>query len=261
LNKKERLKMSTELYNDGEHKCIAFYDLDGGAQSNQFLIIDGNHAAFLNPGGDVLYKELLMSSQRYISTKSLDYIITAIQSPDILCHFQKWLVGNHCKIVIPALWERFIIHNETENDIRNHFILIPDSGMTLKLGNAKLKAIPAHFLRAVGNFQFYDPISKIFFSGEMGASLFLRYSEKVDQPIEDFEAHIHNIEAFHRRWMVNHKICQYWVNMIRELDIEWLVPQYGRPFKGKAMIENFLKWVEELECGTDLVTQENYKVP
>ncbi len=253
--------MLTELYNDGNHKCIAFYDLDRGAQSNQFLILDGNHAAFINPGGDLLYKDLLMSSQKYISTKSLDYIISSQQSPDILCDFQKWLVGNNCKIVIPALWERFIIQYQTQNDLKNRFILIPDSGMNLQIGNAILKAIPAHFLRAEVNFQFYDPISKIFFSGEMGASLFLRYSEKVDQPIEDFEAHIHNIEAFHRRWMVNKKVCQYWVNMVRDLDIEWLVPQYGRPFKGKAMIERFLKWIEGLECGTDLVTQQNYKVP
>ncbi len=253
--------MSTELYNDGNHKCIAFYDLDRGAQSNQFLILDGNHATFINPGGDLLYKDLLMSSQKYISTKSLDYIISSQQSPDILCDFQKWLVGNNCKIVIPALWERFIIQYQTQNDLKNRFVLIPDCGTNLQIGNAILKAIPAHFLRAEVNFQFYDPISKIFFSGEMGASLFLRYSEKVDQPIEDFEAHIHNIEAFHRRWMVNKKVCQYWVNMVRNLDIEWLVPQYGRPFKGKAMIERFLNWIEGLECGTDLVTQQNYKVP
>jgi len=48
--------------------------------------------------------------------------------------------------------------------------------------------------------------------------------------------------------------------MVRGLDIEW-IPQHGKSFKGKDMVERFLKWVEGLQCGIDLVTQETYQIP
>ena len=84
---------------------------------------------------------------------------------------------------------------------------------------------------------------------------------KFDQTVEDFDAHIPHMEGFHKRFMSSRKICRLWVNMVRKLDIEWIVPQHGASFKGKDMVERFLAWVEDLECGVDLMTQENYRVP
>ena len=40
--------------------------------------------------------------------------------------------------------------------------------------------------------------------------------------------------------------------MVRELDIEIIAPQHGAFFKGKALVERFLSWCEELSCGLDL---------
>mgnify|MGYP000730501684 CR=1 FL=1 len=31
-------------------------------------------------------------------------------------------------------------------------------------------------------------------------------------------------------------------------------------FKGKKVIAQFLSWIEQLECGTDLMTQKDYRV-
>jgi flavorubredoxin len=49
--------------------------------------------------------------------------------------------------------------------------------------------------------------------------------------------------------------------MIRQLDVEWIVPQHGASFKGKEMVNKFLDWLEALECGTDLMTEADYQVP
>ena len=38
---------------------------------------------------------------------------------------------------------------------------ILDEGMNLELGSIDLMAVPAHFLHAEGNFQFYDPHSRM----------------------------------------------------------------------------------------------------
>jgi flavorubredoxin len=49
--------------------------------------------------------------------------------------------------------------------------------------------------------------------------------------------------------------------MVRKLDLEMIVPQHGRPFVGKEMIEKFLGWFEELECGIDRLTAKSYSIP
>jgi flavorubredoxin len=48
--------------------------------------------------------------------------------------------------------------------------------------------------------------------------------------------------------------------MVRTLDIEWIVPQHGRPYRGQS-ITHFLDWVENLQCGLDLINQHTYRIP
>jgi flavorubredoxin len=40
-----------------------------------------------------------------------------------------------------------------------------------------------------------------------------------------------------------------------------IVPQHGAIFKGKEMVERFINWVENLQVGVDLLTQEKYRIP
>jgi flavorubredoxin len=49
--------------------------------------------------------------------------------------------------------------------------------------------------------------------------------------------------------------------MVRGLDIEWIVPQHGQAFRGKAMVKRFIDWVETLDCGIDLMTPEIFRLP
>ena len=122
-----------------------------------------------------------------------------------------------------------------------------------------IKAVPAHFMHSEGNFQFYDPVSKILFSGDMGASI-VKHDE-ADVPVEDFKEHIPLMEGFHKRYMISNKICRFWVHMVRQMDVESIVPQHGRAFRGKKMVNEFLGWIENLPCGVDIMTQDNYRAP
>jgi flavorubredoxin len=49
--------------------------------------------------------------------------------------------------------------------------------------------------------------------------------------------------------------------MARGLEMDYLVPQHGCYFKGKVAINAFLDRIETLECGIDLFTQDNYRIP
>lgn len=262
--------MAIELYKDENHTCLAFENLvtGEGVQSNQFLITHKKHTALLDPGGDLTYTPLFMEIIRHISVKDLDYVIASHQDPDIISSLDKWMTYTNCKVVCSKLWARFLPHLLPKHLEQvpqfqhggnfNRIVAIPDEGMNLMLGDAVIKAIPAHFLHSVGNFQFYDPISKILFSGDLGASM---VDSGLDQPVADFERHIPYMEGFHRRYMVSNRACRLWAKMIRQLDIEMIVPQHGPSFKGKEMCNKFIDWVETLQCGIDIMDESVYRIP
>jgi flavorubredoxin len=248
--------MAIELFNNGTHQCLMFDDLvddEAGiaVQSNQFLIVDNGHGALLDPGGNMTYNGLLMEMHNYFPPKKLEYILASHADPDIIASINKWMIHSDCKIAISKLWARFVPHFCSVGNIDGRIISIPDEGMKFFLGDSTIKAIPAHFMHSEGNFQFYDPTSKILFSGDMGA----------DTPVQDFNAHIKYMDGFHRRYMISNKINRYWVNMVRQMDVEWIVPQHGKSFKDKKMVNQFLDWIEVLPCGIENMTQEHYRVP
>ena len=81
------------------------------------------------------------------------------------------------------------------------------------------------------------------------------------KPVEDFAAHVSSMQEFHQRYMGSNQACRLWVNMVRKLDMEMMIQQHGRPFIGKEIINDFLDWFSELECGMDLIDQSNYQIP
>jgi len=252
--------MSIELYNNNGHVNISFPDLVkdvASVQSNQFLIVNDGHAALIDPGGELTYNGLYMAVSNYVKIKDLDYVLASHQDPDIVASINRWLSATNCKLVCPEIWDRFIPHFTRPGKMDGRLISVPDQGANIPIGKSIIKAIPAHFMHSEGNFHFYDPLSKILFSGDMGANI---NSGDLDTPFSDISEALPFITGFHERYMNSNRVCRYWANMIRTLDVEWMVPQHGRSFKGKKVIGQFLSWIEQLECGTDLMTQKDYRV-
>lgn len=256
--------MAVELYNDGKHVCLAFYDLvdeahDHAVQANQFLIVDNGYGALIDPGGNITYNALLMAMGQYFSSRQLNYIFASHADPDIIASVNKWFVASQCKVLISQLWTRFVPHFTTGRDIADRLVGIPDEGMNIPLGNCIVKAVPAHFMHSEGNFQFYDPVSRILFSGDLGVSL-MDHME-AEKPVADFAAHVPKMVGFHRRYMIANKVTKFWAQMVRGLDIEQIVPQHGQRFVGKEMCGKLIDWIESEPCGVDLLTQDAYRVP
>lgn len=257
--------MADELFNNGRHICIKFSDLSDtessptAVQSNQFLIVSDGHGALIDPGGNMTYNALVVGIGKYFHFRKLEFILASHQDPDIVASINKWMIGTSCQVIAPVIWERFLPHFCSAGNTENRIIGIPDAGMNISLGNAKIKAIPAHFLHSEGNFQFYDVTSKILFSGDLGASLV--HHDLAALPVTQFEEHLPSMLPFHQRYMTSNKACRYWAQMVRNLDIESIVPQHGRAFVGKLMVNQFISWVENLECGIDLMNQSNYQIP
>jgi flavorubredoxin len=124
--------------------------------------------------------------------------------------------------------------------------------MALDMGGAKMLLLPAHFLHSPGNLQVYDTVSRILYSGDLGASLGQPYRE-----VPDFEGHVRYMEGFHKRYIAGNKAMKLWAAMVRKLDVETIAPQHGAVFRGKDMVKKFVDWCDGLSCGLDLIESLN----
>lgn len=114
--------------------------------------------------------------------------------------------------MISRIWERFAPHFTKVGKTENRVIGVPDQGAHLPLGQTELVLLPAHFMHAEGSFHFYDPISKILFSGSLGVSMAFRCGS----PQADHRSgRPPRMEGFHRRYMVSNKILRLWARMAR----------------------------------------------
>lgn len=252
----ETALLGRTLYQEGDHINALFADFSHGlaVQSNQFLIAHGGVGMVLDPGGPKIYPDVLAQTERFLPRRALKYVFLSHQDPDIGTSLNAWLLDTPAQAVISTLWARFIPHFAVERLLLHRLKTIPDAGMRLDLGGTELIILPAHFLHSPGNFHVYDPVSKILFSGDLGASI------GTDQrSVQDFEQHIPRMLAFHKRYMASGKALKAWVAMARTLDVQTIAPQHGAIFEGPALVSRFYEWCESLECGVDLL--QGYSVP
>ena len=241
----------TILYDDGKHRNVLLEDFSppgAAVQTNQHLILDGGEGLLLDPGGHKVYTKVLAATFAELGGAGLKHIFLSHQDPDIVAAVNGWLMTTDATAHVSALWTRFIPHFGLDRLVEKRLLPIPDEGQVLPLGASKVVLIPAHFLHSAGNFQLYDPISRILYTGDLGASLDVEYAE-----VPDFDAHLPKMEGFHRRYMASRRAMQVWTRVARQLDIEILAPQHGAFFRGKAMVNRFVEWADGLECGSDLL--------
>ncbi len=244
------------LFDNGNHKNVLLEDLESGlaVQANQHVIVHDGAGMVLDPGGHKVYNRVLSATLAQLRQAKLQVVFLSHQDPDIVAAANGWLMTTDADAYISKLWVRFVPHFGLDRLVENRLKPIDDGGMVLDLGGARLKVIPAHFLHSPGNHQVYDPISRILYSGDLGASLGMPYRE-----VPDFDAHVQYMEGFHRRYMAGNRAMQAWAAMVRTLDIDIIAPQHGALFRGAEMVERFIAWCDGLQCGVDLI--EPYRVP
>lgn len=242
--------MPTEaLFQNGEHRNLLLPGYEEGSMvpANQHLIVHRDSAMILDPGGHKVYSRVLGETMAQLGGGKLEIIFLSHQDPDIVAALNGWLMTTDAVAYSSRLWTRFIPHFGLDRLVGDRLKAIPDEGTTLKLGQAELWVLPAHFLHSCGNLQVYDPISKILYSGDLGASL------GGERRVEDFDAHVGKMVGFHQRYMASNLALRAWAKMVSKLDIEIIAPQHGAYFQGKEQVTRFIEWAETLRCGVDLL--------
>ncbi len=246
-----------QLYNRDGHQFILLEGFGHGEMvpTNQAVISNGNESMLLDPGGHKVHYDLMNEVSSLVSLNDLKYLFFSHQDPDIVAAANAWLMLTDAVGYISELWLRFIPHFGVDELLIPRLKGIPDQGMRLPLGETEVVLLPAHFLHSAGNFQVYDPLSKTLFSGDLGASIAPGYVE-----VPDFDAHIPSMEGFHHRYMPSAAANRQWAAMVRQLDIERIVPQHGAIFADRAMSQRFIDWVDRLPGAAQLM-EGVYAVP
>lgn len=248
--------LRTVLYDGSGHKNIFLEDADSelAVQSNQHLIVHGASGLLLDPGGHKVYNEVLSATFAVLGEGNLDSIFLSHQDPDVVAALNGWLMTTDAEAYISGLWTRFVPHFGLDHLVAHRLHSIPDEGMRLPLGDSEVWILPAHFLHSAGNCQLYDPVSKILYSGDLGASIGMD-----TRSVTDFDDHLQYMEPFHRRYMTSAAAMTAWAKMARKLDVETIAPQHGAMFSGTEMVGRFIEWADGFECGLDLIGE--FEIP
>ncbi len=236
------------LFENEDHKNILLEDYADGEMipTNQHVIVHKGKGMLLDPGGHKIHSRVFADLSAIVAPPDLKYLFFSHQDPDIVAAANFWFMMTSAEGLMSQLWTRFVAHFGIDRVVFKRVRTIPDEGMVLDLEGVELLIIPGHFLHSAGNFQIYDPVSKILYSGDLGASIGTEY-----RIVEDFELHIPRIEWFHQRYMPSARAFQLWAAMVRELDIEIIAPQHGAIYRGKENVQGFIDWVENLPSGLD----------
>lgn len=246
------------LFNANDHKFVLLNESEPGEEegvrSNQFLVMHHGNGVLLDPGGFGVMPSVLTELLRHIKTDRIKGIVLSHQDPDIVGGLATWLELIHVPVYVSSIWLRFLPHYGITDMTK--FVGVPDEGMRYEVApDFSLELLPAHFLHSEGQINTYDPVSKILFSGDIGAAMLPTSIEY--EFVDDFSAHLPYIEAFHRRYMGSNKAARYWVEAVSQLEIAMIAPQHGPIYRGSA-VTDFLNWFRELPCGIDLMEKSGH---
>jgi len=215
-----------------------------------YLIVDSGEALLIDPGGYHLFSYLIQKISKYVPLDAIKYIYFCHQDPDVCGSLPMWKdVCPNAKIAIGELWIRFLPHFGVE-DIEKSAYPIPSEGGHMNVGKTPIEIIPAHYLHSPNHFSLYDPVSKFLFTGDIGIALG-NFKYLV---VEDWLSHIDRIYLPHRILMASNRALKAWLNRVRKLELEAILPQHGAIITGEN-IRHFFKFLENLKCGVDLIKE------
>ena len=251
------MRRNVSLYNGESHRFILLNESEPGDEdgipSNQYLILHNGKGTLLDPGGFGVMPHVLTEMLQYIQPADIEAIVLSHQDPDIVGGLTSWLRLTSAKVYVSKIWHRFLPHYGITGMQR--FVGIEDEGENKTLPSGlELQFVPAHFLHSPGQINVYEAISKILFSGDIGASLVP--ADDCEVFVNDFSEHLQYAEGFHKRYMASNRALRYWVEQVRKLDAEIIAPQHGPVYKGEAK-DQFLDWLYDLACGSDLLVLES----
>ena len=125
-----------EIFKDKDHKVFLFEELTpaSAVQANQYLIIHGDEAILLDPGGHKVQSKLYADISVLIPPSQIKYLFLSHQDPDIVASINYWMMVTQASALISKLWVRFLPHFGLDSKLEGRVMPVDDGGTKLKLG-------------------------------------------------------------------------------------------------------------------------------
>lgn len=245
------MKKAQTIYQNGRHawRIVARDPAKPNflIDTNEYLVSYNGEALLTDPGGMEIFPAVFAALAEYCDPREIQKLFASHQDPDIISSLALWLELNpNMQCCLSWLWSGFVPHFGGTDKT---FISLPDEGNEIELNGLKLQAIPAHYLHSSGNFNLYDPLAKVLFSGDIGAALLP--DAEADIFVRQFDQHIRHAEGFHKRWMGSNEAKLDWCERVAKLDIDLMCPQHGAIYQGQD-VERFINWFAELPVGSGI---------
>ena len=246
----ERYEKPTQLFKDDSH---AVYWLgvpeDSAFRCNTYMVVDGQEAIIIDPGGRSAFEFVKKRVAQVLPVEKVTALIVCHQDPDVAASMVDWLEMDPAIRIVTSVRTNILIPHYGKADYT--FVNINENPVYFFATGRKLKFIESPFLHFPGAFVTYDEMSKFLFSGDIWASIDMDWKLVVP----DFSKHELKLSLFHIDYMASNIAARGFVDRIRHLEIDAILPQHGSVIP-KNFVYKALEYLNNLKCGLDLIYPE-----
>lgn len=249
------------LFQKGDHRWLLLVQEPDQSSdqmaTNRIAIQVGDMVTFVDPGGFEVFPETLAALTAEVSIDKVYDVVFTHPGPESASALPLWrqVCNDGARFHVPEMMMSAFQH------LDGNFPLtaISDQGAEISISAMPLKLLPAPYMYSPAAVNVYDSQARILYSGAVGSVL--SYLPNPDHLfVEDFEDHIDALAAYHGRFMPSNAARDAWLDAVRGLDIEMLVPASGRVFKDQA-VEQFLVWLSGAQMATLVAVAKAPELP
>jgi len=243
----EHFEQPTTLYQD-EHHAVYWLGTpeDSAFRCNTYLIIDGDEAIIVDPGGADAFDFIRRRVEQIIEPVHVSAQILCHQDPDVAGSMVRWLDVNPGMKVITSTRTNILISHYGRDDY-NFYNITEFSSFTFSSGHC-IRFIEAPFMHFPGAFATYDESSGFLFTGDIWAAIDMEWK----LVITDFHKHVFKMNLFHLDYMAGNIAARGFLDRLKGLEINALLPQHGSVIP-KLFVEEAFHYLSNLRCGLDIL--------
>jgi len=244
---RENFEHPTLLFSVGDHRIYWLGIPEHTAfRANTYLVTDYDEAVIIDPGGAGHFEFVRNRVAQILSPERVTAQVLSHQDPDVAASFPFWAdVNPAIKVIATYRTHTLLSHYR---DFPYESVNIHDHPEYRLTSGATLQFFPAPFLHSPSAMVTYDPISGFLFSGDIWAAVDMEWNLVVP----DFQQHRLKMNLYHLEYMASHIAAMGFVNRIRHLKIEAILPQHGSIIPS-ASVPQAMEYLNKLNCGTDII--------
>ena len=243
----ERVDKPTLLYSQDNHSVYWLgIPQDSAFRCNSYLVVEGQEYVIVDPGGRDAFDFIKERVAQIIDPGAISAMILCHQDPDVAGSMGNWLDLNPgMKVITSSRTNILLPHFGAANYT---FFNIEDDHEYLFATGKRLQFIESPFLHSPGAFTTLDECPGFLFSGDIWAAVDMDWRLVV----EDFHHHEMKLNLFHLDYMASNVAARGFVDRLRGITINAILPQHGSIIPGK-FVARALDYLYSLRCGTDLI--------